>query len=121
MKLYHKIAWLPAVLPALFAFTLTGSSAQAQRMYRHQEVREVVPASVEIAHQAMRDKILHEAHDRFEVRFLTTEITPLGAGEREVIGRGVFRRHGKNSQEFTYHIIVKPREGIAFHAGYDIR
>jgi hypothetical protein len=112
MKLNHKFA-LSAALPAIFALGVIGSPAQAQRQGPPVEAGE-------IAHQAMRDKILHDAHDRFEVRFLATDVTP-GPGGREVTGRGIFQRRGKAPQEFTYHITVKPREGIAFHAGYNIR
>lgn len=117
MKLNHKIGWLPVVLPAIFAFTLTG--AQAQR--REPRPGPIVQEAADIAHQAMRDKILHEAHDRFDVRFELTDVTPIGPGGREVTGRGFFRRRGKSPQAFFYHITVKPREGVAFHAGYDIR
>lgn len=112
MKLNYKLGSLAVVLPAIFAVGFTGSPAQAQRPR---------PEAVDIAHQAMRDKILHEAHDRFDVRFESTNITPIGPGSREVTGRGFFRRRGKSPQSFSYHITVKPREGIAFHAGYDIR
>jgi hypothetical protein len=113
MQLYNKIGSLAVVLPAIFALGLTGSPVQAQRSS--------LDATADLGHQAMRDKILHEAHDRFDVQFLTTDITPLGPRGREVTGRGIFHRHGKEPQRFFYHITVKPREGIAFHAGYDIR
>ena len=114
MKLYHKLGSLAVALPTLFALGMTSSPAQAQRQGPPVE-------AAEIAHQAMRDKILHDAHDRFEIRFLSTDVTPLSPGGREVTGRGIFQRRGKSPQEFTYHITVKPREGIAFHAGYNIR
>lgn len=113
MQLYNKIGALTVVLPAVFALGLTGSPVQAQRSS--------LDATAALAHQAMADKILHEAHDRFDVRFLTTDITPLGPRGREVTGRGIFRRRGKEPQRFFYHILVKLREGIAYRAGYDIR
>jgi hypothetical protein len=118
MKLNHKIGSLAVVLPAIFALSLTGSPVQAQRSIPE---RSGLDATADLGHQAMRDKILHEAHDRFDVQFLTTDITPLGPRGREVTGRGIFHRRGKEPQRFFYHITVKPREGIAFHAGYDIR
>lgn len=124
MKLNHKLGWLPVVLPVLFACTLTGAQAQRRERYEPRESRPgpAVREAADIAHRAMRDKILHEAHDRFDVRFDTTDVTSFGPGEgREVTGRGIFRRRGKESQYFVYHITVRSREGVAYHAGYDIR
>jgi len=124
MKLNYKLGWLPVVLPVLFASTLTGAQAQWRERDEPRESRPgpMVREAADIAHRAMRDKILHEAHDRFDVRFDTTDVTSLGRrGEREVTGRGIFRRRGKEPQRFTYHITVNPREGVAFRAGYDIR
>ena len=115
MKLNYKLGLSAIALPAIFALGVTASPAQAQR-----PGPQVVEAA-DIAHQALRDKILHDAHDRFEVRFLSTDVTPIGPGGREVTGRGIFQRRGKSPQEFRYHITVKPREGVAFHAGYEIR
>jgi hypothetical protein len=119
MKLNYKLALSAIALPAIFALGVTASPAQAQRPGPRPGPQ--VLEAADIAHQALRDKILHEAHDRFEVRFLSTEVTPIGPGGREVTGRGIFQRRGKSPQEFRYHITVKPREGVAFHAGYEIR
>jgi hypothetical protein len=77
--------------------------------------------AVRIAHRAVRNKILREASDRYDVRFRSTHTDRLYRSEREVTGTGSFRRHGKSSQRFTYRTIVNTRTDTVHDIDYDIR
>lgn len=77
--------------------------------------------AVSLAHRAIRNKILKEAGDRYDVTFATTHVERLEGGLREVTGRGRFKRFKKPSQIFTYHTTVNIYDRSDKHTGYDIR
>jgi hypothetical protein len=77
--------------------------------------------AVWLAHHAIRNKILHEAGDRYAVRFLTTHVDRQSRAIRTVTGTGTFRRRGKTSQRFTYHTTVNIRNNSERNTGYTIR
>lgn len=109
MKQNIKIGWLSAVITLIFGVSMVGAPAQAQRVNAE-----------DWGHRVLRDRILHDAHDRYDVQFLSTRVEPLGYTDRGVSGKGVFLRHGKNPQRFTYHVLVK-RDGRVSDVGYNIR
>lgn len=102
-----KIGWLPVLLPVVFAVTLSGSPAKADR-------------ATEIAHGVLRDRIAADAHDRYGIRFTTTSVQRNTRYGREIVGRGSFYRHGKTMQWFKYHVFVNPRTGKFSDVGYKI-
>ena len=104
----RKLRYVTTLALAVFAASLLLSAAQAQD-------------AVQIAHQALRQRILHDAGDRYEVRFLTTRTNREGRGMRSVTGQGRFRRRGKSAQRFTYHCTVEARRGRVRDIGYDLR
>ena len=77
--------------------------------------------AADVAHRVLRQRILSDASDRRDVRFLTTSSSRMGNGWRSIMGRGRFARRGKSPQTFTYHIGVNPRSRATRNAGYDIR
>lgn len=74
-----------------------------------------------LARKALKAKILREAGDRYNVRFLSMHIDRLKGGDREVTGRGRFNRKSKNSQEFSYHTIVNLYDNSDRETSYTIR
>lgn len=104
----RKVQGTAALLLSVFAAGLLGSPAQAAD-------------AAWLAHRAIRNKILHEASDRYDVRFLTTHTDRLAGNLREVTGKGRFRRRGKTAQNFTYHTTVNIRNNSDKNTGYDIR
>ena len=88
--------------------TLLGTSAKAAD-------------AVRVAHRALRSKILQDAGDRYDVRFLSSHSDRISPRERRVTGVGRFRRHGKTPQRFTYHSTVNIRNDRDFDTGYDIQ
>lgn len=112
MDLMHvsvkRVGLLPVVLPAVCALFLSGSPAQAQD-------------PKEMSHKLVREKILHDAIDRYDVKFMTTNTQHLGPRWLRISGRGSFRRRGKPSQQFMYHVKISPRSGATTDLGYNIR
>jgi len=103
----RKIGWLPVLLPAIFALSLAGSPAKADR-------------ATTIAHSALRGQIASDAHDRYGIRFTTTSVQRYTRYGQEIVGRGSFYRHGKSMQWFKYHVFVNPRDGSVSDIGYKI-
>jgi len=99
---------LTTVLAVVFFASLLHVSARAAN-------------AADIAHRLLRNKILREAGDRYDVRFLSTHTDRLPGGGRNITGRGRFRRHGKSSQTFTYHAAVDRRNHDVNDVGYDLR
>lgn len=102
-----KIGWLPVVLPAIFALGLPGAPAKADSV-------------ANIGHRVVRERILGDAHDRYDVRFATTRVERISPSRRAVLGRGSFNRHGKSTQHFTYHVTVDRRDGSVYDIGYNL-
>jgi hypothetical protein len=103
----RKIGWLPVLLPVIFALSLPGSPAKADR-------------ATTIAHSVLHDRIAADAHDRYGIRFTTTRVQRSTRYGREIVGRGSFYRHGKTMQWFNYHVFVNPRNGHFSDVGYKI-
>jgi len=99
---------LTTVLVVVFFASLINVSARAAN-------------AADIAHRLLRNKILREAGDRYDVRFLSTHTDRLPGGGRNVTGRGRFRRHGSRPQTFTYHANVDKRNHDVTDVGYDIK
>lgn len=62
-----------------------------------------------LAQQALRSKILREAGDRYDVRFLSVSVARGRGPVREVTGTGRFRRRGKSPQRFSFYTLVNVR------------
>ena len=107
MKRNYKLGWLPVLLPAIFAASLSGSPAKAD-------------SAENIGHRVLRDRILGDAHDRYGVRFTATRTQRRTAYGREIIGMGSFYRHHKSMQWFKYHVFVYPRDGSVSDLSYKV-
>lgn len=105
---FKKIGWLPVLVPVIFALSLPGSPAQAE-------------SAATIGHRVLRERIVRDAHDRYDVRFTTTRVQRNTRYGRELVGQGLFYRHGKSSQRFKYHVFVNPRDGSVSDIGYKVR
>ena len=103
-----KIGWLPAVLPVIFACSLFGSPAHAE------------DARV-FGHKLIREKILHDGHGRYDVKFTTTNLMHNGKRWLRMSGMGTFRKRDKKLQTFTYHGLIDPGSHISTNVGYQVR
>ena len=103
-----KIGWLPVLLLAIFALSLSGSPVSAE-------------SAATIGHRVLRERIVRDAHDRYDIRFTTTRVQRRTRYGRELVGQGLFNRHGKSSQRFKYHVFVNPRDGSVSDIGYKVR
>lgn len=103
-----KIRWLPVLLPTIFALSLPGSPARAD-------------SAATIGHRVLRERIAGDAHDRYGIRFTATRVQRRTRYGRELVGQGIFNRHGKSTQRFKYHVWVNPRDGSVSDIGYKLR
>ena len=104
----RKIRLAAMALLLGFVISLVGSAAKAAD-------------AVRIAHDAIRSKILREAGDRYDVRFLTTHSDRISPHERKITGTGRFRRQGKTAQKFTYHSTVDIHNDSDVDTGYNLQ
>ena len=74
-----------------------------------------------MARKVIKSKILHEAHDRYNVRFFSTHIDRLRGADREVTGEGRFDRKSKDPQRFSYHTIINLHDNSDRETSYTIR
>ena len=77
--------------------------------------------AVRVARSLIRAKVLREAGDRYDVKFLTTTVVRYSPHEKRVTGTGMFRRHGKRPQDFTFHSIVNTLTAYNHDTGYKLR
>ena len=104
---FQKRGRLSVLAMTLVALCLPGSPVRADR-------------AADIGHRVLRERIAHDAHDRYGIRFTESRVQRRTAYGREIVGRGSFYRHHKSMQWFKYHVFVNSRNGSVSDIGYKL-